>query len=115
AASLGERRKADALEELRRAATMDKEPAVSEAAILALKKLEGPEGTLTLIDFLNDPPRRDMAAEALAQPENLDLSSLAAGLRHPSAAVRLTLVSVLERLKRPETSDLLRQALKDED
>jgi HEAT repeat protein len=67
-----------------------------------------------LIDFLSDPLRCEAATDALSDPAHSDSNCLREGLRHPSVAARLGVVGVLERLKRPDASELLRIALNDE-
>jgi HEAT repeat protein len=113
ATSLGEMANPDAVDLLRRAARLDEDPSMMKAAIVALGKLQTPEATTTLIDLLNDPTRREMAAAALVRMKNINVVLMGGSLRHPSPSVRLALIGILERAKWSQSSDLLRVALND--
>ena len=115
AAALGQQRNPDVQEHLERSAAGDDQPAVFEAAMVALSKLATPEAIAGLIALTEDPVRRDAACSALANVPDSHLDQIARGLSHPSAEVRRTIVGVLARRKRREASELLRNALGDPD
>ncbi|MFL6254504.1 MAG: sister chromatid cohesion protein PDS5 [Pyrinomonadaceae bacterium] len=115
ATALGERGGAEALEQLQRLAATDAEPAVVEAAIVALKKLATSEAVASLVALTSDATRREAASAALAEVPDARIEDVARGLSHHSAEVRRTVVEVLARMKRPRASELLRVALDDAD
>jgi HEAT repeat protein len=115
AAALGERGGAEALEHLQRVAATDSEPAVFEAAIIALKKLATAEAMASLVALTADSRRREAASSALAQVPDSQIENVARGLSHHSAEVRRAVVEVLARMKRQRASELLRGALADAD
>ena len=115
ASALGERGGAEALEQLQRSAATDAEPAVSEAAIGALKKLATAEAIAGLVALTADAARREAAIAALSGVPDPRIGDVARGLSHHSAEVRRAVVEVLARMKRPRASELLRAALDDAD
>jgi len=115
AAALGQQRNPDVLEHLERSAAGDDQPAVFEAAMVALSKLATPEAIAGLIALTEDPVRREAACSALASVPASLLKHVARGLSHSSAEVRRAIVGVLARMKRREASELLRKALGDAD
>lgn len=115
AAALGQQRNPDVLEHLKRTAAADEEAAVYEAAMVSLSQLATPEAIAGLISLTADPVRRDAASNALANVPDSLLEQIAGGLSHPSAEVRRAIVRVLARRKRPQASELLRNALGDPD
>ena len=115
AAALGERGGAEAMEQLQRIAASDAEPAVFEAAIVALKKLATSEAIASLVALTADATRREAASAALAGVPDTKIEDVARGLSHHSAEVRRAVVEVLARMKRPRASELLHAALDDAD
>jgi len=115
ATSLGESGNPEAVDLLRRGARIDPEPAMTQAAITALGKLGTRASTTALVDLLNDPARREMAAAALVHLKAPDRNLMSGSLQHPSSSVRLALIGVFERAKWAESADLLRLALNDSD
>jgi HEAT repeat protein len=115
AAALGERGGTEAFEPLQRLAATDAEPAVFEAAIVALKKLATAEAIASLVALTADATRREAASAALAGVPDTKIEDVARGLSHHMVEVRRTIVEVLARMKRPRASELLRGALDDAD
>ena len=115
ATALGERGGTDALEQLQRLAATDAEPAVFEAAIVALKRLATSEAITSLVALTADSARREAASAALAEVPDARIEDVARGLSHHSVEVRRAMVEVMARMKRQRASVLLRVALDDAD
>ncbi|HET9941852.1 MAG TPA: HEAT repeat domain-containing protein, partial [Terriglobia bacterium] len=115
AAALGDRADAGAMDDLRQVVMTDAESHVTRAAAFALKKLPSADATSALMDVLADPDRRDIAVDVLSELQKADVDALREGFLRRSPGVRLALVSVFERLKRAEATQLLHVAAGDED
>jgi HEAT repeat protein len=94
---------------------------VADAALEGIARLAGLAGSAwteaidALIDLTADTNRRAAALEALARvpPDRVD--RVARGLTHPLATVRRSTIEALTRLKHPDASARVRDALDHED
>jgi HEAT repeat protein len=101
-------------------AAADNDREVAQAAVDALVRLgvreQGPQGreaTRALIVLTAEPTSRQAAIAALSAMPSRRTVDIAAGLRHPSPAVRCATVEALSRMKRPDASRALESALDD--
>lgn len=95
--------------------------AVRAAALEGLGRLAaggaeaGPEAVDALVAFTGDSARRETAIAMLARASARHLDRVAAALKHPSPAVRRSIVDVFTRSRHSEAAGHLRAALDDDD
>ena len=100
-------------------AAADDHPEVSGAAIDALARIgrredgEGPMAARALVALSAEPEIREAVVAALGTLPSRLVGEIAAGLRHPVTEVRRACVEALGRMKRPEASRALEEALED--
>src|SRR6201988_1457372 len=107
AAALGERREADAWEELHRVALTDRVQNVVSAAILALKQIGTTDAMIVLVALTANTSLRELAISALASVPDDQIGVVAEGLSHQSPHVRRAILDVLARMRLPRATVLL--------
>jgi HEAT repeat protein len=113
--ALGKRGGEGAPEALQWAAAADSEPAVIQAAIDSLRSMGTSEAIASLVGLLATPARREaciISLSRLARRQQIEM--IGHGLTHAQTSVRVAVVEVLERIKNPVASQLLVEALDDE-
>jgi HEAT repeat protein len=95
-------------------AAADKDAAVVQTAIDALRNLATPEAITTLLRLTANPELRDASVEALASLGKQKMELISAGLSNAQPAVRRGAVEALGRMKHSQASDLLSTALDDQ-
>jgi len=102
-------------------AAADPEERVVAAAIESLSRIATPEAISALLELTVDPSIRETCLDALVRrncPQRLQgeyIELIAEGLRHVHPGVRCSVVEVLKRLKHPQASECLIEALGDPD
>jgi HEAT repeat protein len=113
-AALGNRGGQGVAEMLQWIAAADSEASVSQAAIEALARLATPEAIQSLITLTADAARRESSIAALAQLGERHLDGIGQGIHHPQSSVRRAVIAALGRMKQPRASELLIEALDDD-
>ena len=93
------------------AAAGDSDPSVRDAAIGFLKGREEEAAARALIGLLEVPLAHDRAVEALATPDPRRIATLASALENAGAALAVSLVAALVRMKRPDALAAIIDAL----
>ncbi len=117
--ALAMRREPRVVQILQWTAAADEHVEVSAAAIEALARIATGDGgraaaaTKALTALTAEPERREPAIAAMSTLPVRCVGDIAAGLRHPATEVRRACVEALSRMRRPEASHAIEQALDD--
>ena len=107
----------DAVASLRWTAETESDPEVSRAALDGLTRLGGMaspgwEGAIdALVDLTADAGRRSAALDALSRVPAARVDRISHGLAHPLRTVRRSIIEALTRMKHPDASLRVREAL----
>ncbi|MBW4691240.1 MAG: HEAT repeat domain-containing protein [Lyngbya sp. HA4199-MV5] len=111
--ALGQQSDSRVVESLQWIAATDETTRVMDAAIATLARFKTPETIAALIELTADRRCRGVCINTLAQLPASCLATIANGLHHVHPEVRHAMVKVLTRLKHPQASQYLYQALTD--
>jgi HEAT repeat protein len=106
AEALASYRSGEAAVALRQAAASSN-AALAQAAIQALVQMSTPEAVGVLVELTAEPAQRPALVAALARIDHAQIDSVARGLAHPEAPVRLAAATALGRLGSPSARRLL--------
>lgn len=113
--ALGARGGDGAVEAMQWAAAADSDPDVTQAAIDALSHLGTPEAIAALVNLTADSARRERSVKALSQMGEQKIELIAKGMTNAQSSVRRAIIEALGRMKHPLASQLLSNALEDEE
>jgi HEAT repeat protein len=112
--ALALRRSAEAVESLQWTALTDKEPAVAAVAVDELAGVKTEASVTALVRLTAQKSIREAAVNALSRLDPAFLSVVAAGLNNPQLEVRRAVADALGRVRHPDATEFLAQALSDE-
>jgi len=104
----------EAVESIEWAAATEQDVRVRQSAIEELAQMATPESIMALIRMTADRRLRPDCIAALSRLTRVKIQAVAAGLKSPQVEVRQAVVEALGRMKHPLASELLAQALDDE-
>ena len=113
--ALGVRGGQEAIKSLQWAAAADSEPEVAQAAIDALAQLATAESIAALVNLTVETTLREASVNALARLGAQKIELIGNGLKHTQSSVRRAVADALGRMKHPVASEMLSNALDDED
>jgi HEAT repeat protein len=113
--ALGARGGKGAVEAMQWVAAADSESNVARTAVEALARLGTPEAVAALVNLTAEPARREDCVEALSRLGEQKIELIGRGLANAQPSVRRALVDALGRMKHTLASELLSQALDDQD
>lgn len=113
--AVARRRDREAVEALRSMAADDSDLKVVAAALDALAAMSTRDSIATLLHLAAIRTLRDQVVDALGNLDAGHIEYIAVGLREPEAEVRRATVDVLSRMRHPKASELLGEALEDQE
>src|SRR5262249_23186855 len=112
--AISARRDSEAAESLQWTAASDNDPVIVEAAIEALTGMATPESIAALLRLAPDRRLREKVISHISRLGAGRLQWIRAGMSSPQLETRRAVVEALGRMKHPEASEILGQALDDE-
>ncbi len=113
AAALGEHGGEGVARTLQWVAATETDEALVRGCIAAMRRLGTAEAVESLIELAVDQERRSLCIEALVDLGERFVEWVSAGLSYPHAAVRVAVIEVLARMRRPAASEQILSALDD--
>jgi HEAT repeat protein len=104
----------DAIECIEWAAVTEQDIRIRQVAVEELAQMATPDAIIALIRMTADRRLRADCIAALSRLTRAKIQTVAAGLKNPQVEVRQAVVEALGRMKDPLASELLAQALEDE-